>query len=145
MHAELHMLKNAHESRRKKNPLNFFLNPGYHGSEIKTPNLDALAAEGVKLENYYIQPICSPSRSQLMSGRYQVTIGFCCHLSGISRIFPEGVPTAPGYEFIKFSPKLHEIEKNLIARRGGGALPAPHLPFKFWCILHLITIRVCGR
>ena len=45
---------------------------GYHGSEIKTPNLDGLAAKGVKLENYYIQPICSPTRSQLLSGRYQV-------------------------------------------------------------------------
>ena len=37
---------------------------GYHGSEIKTPNLDALAAGGVKLENYYVQPICTPTRSQ---------------------------------------------------------------------------------
>ena len=45
---------------------------GYHGSEIKTPHLDQLAAEGVKLENYYVQPICTPSRSQLLSGRYQV-------------------------------------------------------------------------
>lgn len=45
---------------------------GYHGSEIKTPNLDKLAGEGVKLENYYVQPICTPTRSQLLSGRYQV-------------------------------------------------------------------------
>lgn len=43
---------------------------GYHGSEIKTPNLDQLASEGVKLENYNVQPICSPTRSQLLSGRY---------------------------------------------------------------------------
>lgn len=42
---------------------------GYHGSDIHTPVLDQLAAEGVKLENYYVQPICSPSRSQLMTGR----------------------------------------------------------------------------
>lgn len=42
---------------------------GYHGSDIKTPALDQLATEGVKLENYYVQPICSPSRSQLMTGR----------------------------------------------------------------------------
>ena len=42
---------------------------GYHGSDIHTPALDQLAAEGVKLENYYVQPICSPSRSQLMTGR----------------------------------------------------------------------------
>lgn len=46
---------------------------GYHGSEIKTPNLDALAAAGVKLDNYYVQPICTPTRSQFLSGRYQVS------------------------------------------------------------------------
>ena len=45
---------------------------GYHGSQIHTPNLDALAQGGIKLNNYYVQPICSPSRSQLLSGRYQV-------------------------------------------------------------------------
>uniref|UniRef100_A0A672K9V4 Si:dkey-174i8.1 n=1 Tax=Sinocyclocheilus grahami TaxID=75366 RepID=A0A672K9V4_SINGR len=33
---------------------------GYHGSEIHTSVLDQLAGEGVKLENYYVQPICSP-------------------------------------------------------------------------------------
>ncbi|XP_067466688.1 arylsulfatase I [Thunnus thynnus] len=48
---------------------------GYHGSDIHTPVLDQLAAEGVKLENYYVQPICSPSRSQLMTGRYQIHTG----------------------------------------------------------------------
>lgn len=48
---------------------------GYHGSEIKTPVLDRLAAEGVKLENYYVQPICSPTRTQLMTGRYQIHTG----------------------------------------------------------------------
>lgn len=48
---------------------------GYHGSDIETPTLDRLAAEGVKLENYYIQPICTPSRSQLLTGRYQIHTG----------------------------------------------------------------------
>ena len=45
---------------------------GYHESRIRTPVLDQLASEGVKLENYYVQPICTPTRCQLMSGRYQV-------------------------------------------------------------------------
>ncbi|KAI3374648.1 hypothetical protein L3Q82_021220, partial [Scortum barcoo] len=48
---------------------------GYHNPTIKTPTLDKLAAEGVTLENYYVQPICTPSRSQLMTGRYQIHTG----------------------------------------------------------------------
>ncbi|TSL34534.1 Arylsulfatase J [Bagarius yarrelli] len=52
-----------------------FRDVGYHGSEIKTPTLDWLATNGVKLENYYVQPLCSPSRSQLMTGRYQIHTG----------------------------------------------------------------------
>ncbi|OWK55259.1 Arylsulfatase J [Lonchura striata] len=46
-----------------------FRDVGYHGSEIRTPTLDKLAAEGVKLENYYVQPMCTPSRSQLITGK----------------------------------------------------------------------------
>ena len=37
---------------------------------MQTPTLDALAAQGVKLESYYVQPLCSPTRSALMTGRY---------------------------------------------------------------------------
>ncbi|XP_041665985.1 arylsulfatase B [Cheilinus undulatus] len=48
---------------------------GYHGSEINTPNLDKLSAGGVRLENYYVQPLCTPSRNQLMTGRYQIHTG----------------------------------------------------------------------
>ena len=47
---------------------------GYHGSEFPTPHLDTLAMSGVRLENYYVQPVCSPSRSQLMTGKYQVSL-----------------------------------------------------------------------
>lgn len=47
---------------------------GFHGSEIKTPHLDKLAKSGVQLDNYYVQPICTPSRNQLMTGKYQVGI-----------------------------------------------------------------------
>ena len=40
------------------------------------PTLDSLAAEGVALEsNYYVGPICSPSRSMLMTGRYTTRLG----------------------------------------------------------------------
>jgi arylsulfatase A-like enzyme len=42
---------------------------GYHGSEIKTPALDRLAAGGVRLERHYVYPTCSPTRAGLLTGR----------------------------------------------------------------------------
>jgi arylsulfatase A-like enzyme len=43
---------------------------GFHGSDIKTPNIDSLALGGVRLEQFYSQPWCTPARAALMTGRY---------------------------------------------------------------------------
>jgi len=48
---------------------------GYHGSDIKTPNIDRLAATGVRLEQFYAQPMCTPTRAALMTGRYPFRYG----------------------------------------------------------------------
>jgi arylsulfatase A-like enzyme len=48
---------------------------GWHGSEIKTPQLDTLAAAGARLEQFYVQPVCSPTRAALMTGRYPMRHG----------------------------------------------------------------------
>jgi arylsulfatase A-like enzyme len=48
---------------------------GFHGSDIKTPNLDKLAAEGVRLERLYTSPMCTPTRAALMTGRYPMRYG----------------------------------------------------------------------
>ena len=48
---------------------------GYNMDLLLTPHLDELAATGIKLSSYYVQPICTPTRSQLMSGRYQIHTG----------------------------------------------------------------------
>ena len=48
---------------------------GWHGSEIKTPNLDRLAAAGTRLEQFYVQPVCSPTRAAFMTGRYPIRHG----------------------------------------------------------------------
>jgi len=45
------------------------------GSHIQTPNIDRLTTEGVKLDNYYVQPVCSPTRGALMTGRYPFRLG----------------------------------------------------------------------
>lgn len=51
---------------------------GFHGSRIKTPNIDALAKRGVELKQFYVQPVCSPTRAALMTGRYPFTYGLQC-------------------------------------------------------------------
>ena len=44
---------------------------GYLGADLATPNLDKLATEGLKLENYYVQQLCTPTRTQLLTGTTQ--------------------------------------------------------------------------
>jgi len=48
---------------------------GYRGSDIRTPNIDKLANEGVRLENFHGMPVCTPSRAALMTGRYPMRYG----------------------------------------------------------------------
>ena len=48
---------------------------GYRGSNIRTPNIDKLADEGVKLESYYGLPVCTPARAALLTGRYPMRYG----------------------------------------------------------------------
>jgi arylsulfatase A-like enzyme len=48
---------------------------GYRGSDIKTPNIDKLAREGVQLESFHGMPVCTPARAALMTGRYPMRYG----------------------------------------------------------------------
>jgi arylsulfatase A-like enzyme len=47
----------------------------YHGSDIRTPNIDKLAETGARLEEFYVQPMCTPTRAAFMSGRYPFRYG----------------------------------------------------------------------
>lgn len=64
---------------------------GFHGSEIKTPNIDALAAGGARLEQFYAQPMCTPTRACLMTGRYPFRYGL--QTAVILSIHTYGLPT----------------------------------------------------
>jgi arylsulfatase B len=79
---------------------------GYRGSDIKTPNIDKLASEGVRLESFYGMPVCTPSRAELMTGRYAMRYGlqtlviFPSHSYGLptdERTLPQALKEV-GYE-----------------------------------------------
>ena len=40
------------------------------GEEVSTPHIDSIARDGLKLTQFYVQPVCTPTRGCLMTGRY---------------------------------------------------------------------------
>lgn len=58
----------------------------YYGTkDIQTPHIDALAAAGLRMDNFYANcPVCSPTRAALLSGRYQEFVG----VPGVIRTYP---------------------------------------------------------
>lgn len=48
---------------------------GFHGSDIRTPSIDQLADTGARLEQFYVQPMCTPTRAAIMTGRYPLRYG----------------------------------------------------------------------
>lgn len=49
---------------------------GFHGAkDVTTPNLDRLAQEGARMEQFYAQPFCTPTRAALLTGRYPMRYG----------------------------------------------------------------------
>ena len=46
-----------------------FNDVSWHNSLVKTPHLESLARAGVILEQHYSQPVCSPTRAALLTGR----------------------------------------------------------------------------
>jgi arylsulfatase A-like enzyme len=67
---------------------------GYHGSEIKTPHIDKLARDGIRFQNQYVMPTCTPTRVGLISGRYPSRYGVTSPAYG--EIFDEQTVTLPG-------------------------------------------------
>ncbi|MGE3315302.1 MAG: arylsulfatase [Planctomycetaceae bacterium] len=48
---------------------------GWHGGFSKTPHMDQLVKTGIELDQHYVQPVCTPTRTALMSGRYPGRFG----------------------------------------------------------------------
>ncbi len=62
---------------------------GYHDSEIRTPNIDRIARQGLELDRMYVQPACSPTRAALMTGKSPLRLGV---VQPISKHSPHGLP-----------------------------------------------------
>ena len=74
----------AHETAGGKAPPNIVIlladdlgwnDVGYHGSDIRTPRIDAFVKEGVELDRFYACPVCTPTRAGLMTGRFPNRFG----------------------------------------------------------------------
>ena len=48
---------------------------GFHGSAVRTPTLDQMARQGIKLDHFYVSPVCTPTRAGLMIGRPASRVG----------------------------------------------------------------------
>ena len=60
----------------------------HHGGHIPTPNIDALAKNGLELNRFYASPVCSPTRASLLTG---------LHIFNHGIIRPLANPTAEQY------------------------------------------------
>ncbi|QNA86154.1 arylsulfatase [Sphingomonas sp. So64.6b] len=73
-----------------------FSDVGSFGSEIRTPNIDRLAAQGVRFSNFHVAGSCSPTRAMLQTG-------VSSHRAGLGNM-PETIPPAhigkPGYDTV---------------------------------------------
>lgn len=68
---------------------------GLHGNPvIKTPNLDKFARQSVRMKNFYVSPVCSPTRSSLMTGRYNYRTGVVDTFQGRSMMHPDEITIA---------------------------------------------------
>src|SRR5512132_2269822 len=68
---------------------------GIHGNDkIRTPNMDRIAREGVQFTQFQVCPVCSPTRSSLMTGRYNYRTGVVDTFVGRSMMHHDEVTLA---------------------------------------------------
>jgi len=84
---------------------------GAFGSEVATPNLDALAFAGVRLTNFHSSPQCAPTRSMLMSGSDN-------HKAGMGSMFGDAMIVGEYGDHIGYEQHLHPRVATLPERLG---------------------------
>ena len=92
---------------------------GYNGAEIRTPTLDRLAAEGIRLDRYYTHPSCTPTRTAFYSGKRAVTLGT---IAPIAPWEDFGLPSGE-----RILPQIPE-RSGVCHLAGGQMAPGPLLP-----------------
>jgi arylsulfatase A-like enzyme len=68
---------------------------GWHGGFARTPHMDALVRDGVELDRHYVQPVCTPTRTALMTGRYPGRFGPHAVVPSNRRALPPDTVTLP--------------------------------------------------
>lgn len=63
---------------------------GCYGGEIETPNLDEIAAGGIKMRSFYNNARCCPTRASLLTGRYPHEVGMGHMVSTVGKKYEEG-------------------------------------------------------
>jgi arylsulfatase A-like enzyme len=66
---------------------------GWHGGTPRTPVMDRLVKEGVELDRHYVQPVCTPTRAALLSGRWTGRFGPQALVPSNIRVYPPGQVT----------------------------------------------------
>src|SRR3954468_5108493 len=107
----------------------------YGNPHVRTPNIDALAAAGVRFDHAYVQyPLCNPSRSSMLTGRYPTTTGIMDNYSYFGVAHPEFVSLpkhfkANGYAALRAGKIFHEgIDDTDAWTEGGEPRLRPDVP-----------------